>query len=122
LLAVGLGAAVFALHPSRAEAVSWISGSTELWMCALVLLAALAFDSNRNWLAGILMASELFARESAIVALRAYESNAPFDLAALARQRANYRELPPCVMMPLPIDLGRLGQGHRSEHRAVGRR
>ncbi|MGB3051104.1 MAG: hypothetical protein WBB42_08890 [Polyangiales bacterium] len=68
LLAIGLGAAVFALHPSRAEAVSWISGSTELWMCALVLLAALAFDSNRNWLAGILLAAALFAKESAIVA------------------------------------------------------
>ncbi len=68
LLAIGLGAAVFALHPSRAEAVSWISGSTELWMCALVLSAALAFDSNRNWLAGILLALALFAKESAIVA------------------------------------------------------
>ncbi len=67
LLAVGLGAAVFALHPSRAEAVSWISGSTELWMCALVLLAALAFDSRRSWLAGILLALALFAKESAIV-------------------------------------------------------
>jgi len=68
LLAVGLGAALFALHPSRAEAVSWISGSTELWMCALVLLAAVAFDSKRNWLAGILLALALFAKESAIVA------------------------------------------------------
>ena len=68
LLAIGLGAAAFALHPSRAEAVSWISGSTELWMCSLVLLAALAFDSNRNWLAGILLALALFAKESAIVA------------------------------------------------------
>lgn len=68
LLAIGLGAAVFAFHPSRAEAVSWISGSTELWMCALVLLAALAFDSKRNWLAGILLALALFAKESAIVA------------------------------------------------------
>ena len=68
LLAIGLGAALFAFHPSRAEAVSWISGSTELWMCALVLLGALAFDSNRNWLAGLLLAAALFAKESAIVA------------------------------------------------------
>jgi hypothetical protein len=68
LLAIGLGTAVFALHPSRVEAVSWISGSTDLWMCALVLLGALAFDSNRNWLAGILLALALFAKESAIVA------------------------------------------------------
>jgi len=68
LVAVGLGAAVFALHPSRVEAVSWISGSTELWMCAFVLLGALAFDSNRNWLAGILLAVALFAKESAVVA------------------------------------------------------
>ena len=68
LFAIGLGTAVFALHPSRVEAVSWISGSTDLWMCVLVLLAALAFDSNRNWLAGILVALALFAKESAIVA------------------------------------------------------
>ena len=68
LVAVSLGAAVFALHPSRVEAVSWISGSTELWMCALVLLGAWAFDSNRNWLAGILLAFALLAKESAVVA------------------------------------------------------
>ena len=68
LVAIGLGTAVFALHPSRVEAVSWISGSTDLWMCALVLLGAAAFDSNRNWLAGILIALALFAKESAIVA------------------------------------------------------
>jgi hypothetical protein len=68
LVAVSLGAVVFALHPSRVEAVSWISGSTELWMCALVLLGALAFDSNRNWLAGILLAVALLAKESAVLA------------------------------------------------------
>ena len=32
LLAVGVCAAVFALHPSRAEAVSWISGRTDVMM------------------------------------------------------------------------------------------
>ena len=68
LVAVCLGAAVFAFHPSRVEAVSWISGSTELWMCLLVLLGALAFDSNRNWLAGVLLAVALFAKETSIVA------------------------------------------------------
>ncbi|MDH3726416.1 MAG: DUF2029 domain-containing protein, partial [Myxococcales bacterium] len=68
LVAISLGVAVFAFHPSRVEAVTWISGSTELWMCALVLLGALAFDSNRNWLAGILLAFALFAKESAVIA------------------------------------------------------
>lgn len=68
LVAISLGVAVFAFHPSRVEAVSWISGSTELWMCALVLLGAQAFDSNRNWLAGILLAFALFAKESAVIA------------------------------------------------------
>ncbi len=68
LLAIALGTAVFALHPSRPEVVSWISGSTELWMCALVLLAAWAFDANRAWAAGVLLAMALFAKETAIVA------------------------------------------------------
>lgn len=68
LVAIGLGTALFAVHPSRVEAVSWISGSTELWMCALVLLAALAFDAKRAWLAGLLLALALFAKESAVVA------------------------------------------------------
>lgn len=68
LIAVCLGAAIFAFHPSRVEAVSWISGSTELWMCALVLMAALAFESKRNWSAGVLLAAALFAKETAIVA------------------------------------------------------
>ncbi|MGB5696522.1 MAG: hypothetical protein WBM46_12770 [Polyangiales bacterium] len=68
LVAIALGAAVFAFHPSRAEVVSWISGSTELWMCAFVLLGAWAFDRNRSWLAGILLALALFSKETAVVA------------------------------------------------------
>ena len=53
---------------STGSGSGWISGSTELWLSALVLLAALAFDSRRSWLAGILLALALFAKESAIVA------------------------------------------------------
>lgn len=41
-----LGAAMFALHPSRPESVAWISGSTDLWMTLWVLLGLRAWDRD----------------------------------------------------------------------------
>ena len=37
--AAALGAALFALHPSRVESVAWISGSTDLWATLFALVA-----------------------------------------------------------------------------------
>jgi tetratricopeptide (TPR) repeat protein len=34
------GAALFALHPTRTESVTWIAGCTDLWMTLFVLIAA----------------------------------------------------------------------------------
>jgi hypothetical protein len=44
LLGALVGAALFALHPSRPETVSWISGSTDLWMALFTLLGLHAWD------------------------------------------------------------------------------
>lgn len=41
-----VGAAVFAVHPSRAESVAWVSGSTDLWATVFVLLAFEAWRRN----------------------------------------------------------------------------
>lgn len=44
------GAFAFALHPSRPESVSWVSGSTELWMTVWVALGLLAWTvRTRPW-------------------------------------------------------------------------
>ncbi len=43
-----LATALFALHPSRPEAVSWISGSADLWLTFWVLLGLTAWDRARG--------------------------------------------------------------------------
>lgn len=63
------GAVLFAVHPSRAESVAWISASTELWMALFV------FTGYWIWvkrpasfvLPSVLFGMALFAKETAIV-------------------------------------------------------
>lgn len=67
-----LGAALFALHPSRPESVSWISGSTDLWMTLWVLLAFRAWDRSARprdlGRAALFLALATLSKETAIVA------------------------------------------------------
>ncbi len=66
-----LGVLPFALHPSRVEAVAWISGATDLWMALLVLLGHAVWRrgaSTRSALgAGALFGLAALAKESAIL-------------------------------------------------------
>ena len=64
-----IGAALFAIHPSRAESVAWISGSTELWMGLFVLAGYGVWVARSSWvvLAASLFGLALFAKETAIV-------------------------------------------------------
>lgn len=56
-----LGAAAFALHPSRPETVSWISGSTDLWAALFTLLALNVWVTRRDARAAILATLALLA-------------------------------------------------------------
>lgn len=62
------GAALFAVHPSRAESVAWISGSTELWMGLLVLAGYAIWVARPSWtiLASLLFGLALFAKETVV--------------------------------------------------------
>jgi tetratricopeptide (TPR) repeat protein len=63
------GAALFAIHPTRAESVAWVSGSTELWMGLLVLAGYTVWVLRPSWTvrAAFLFGLAIFAKETAIV-------------------------------------------------------
>lgn len=65
-LPVLLTGLVFAVHPSRFEAVGWISCSTELFFGAFALLAALAFEA-RSWWGVVAVLGAAFSKETAII-------------------------------------------------------
>jgi len=66
-----LGAAVFAVHPSRPETVAWISGSTDLWFALFALLGFWAWDRRRDLWGAALAAGCFFlaalCKETAVV-------------------------------------------------------
>ncbi len=70
-VAAVIGATVFALHPSRPESVSWISGSTDVWMTFWTLLGLLALDLESRWLAigcaSVAFALAVWSKEVAIL-------------------------------------------------------
>ena len=78
LLAAGLGALLFAVHPARVESVSWISGAPDLFMTFFVLAGAVLF--RRRQRPGMLLGSiacfmlAVFCKEPAVLV--------PFVLAA----------------------------------------
>jgi Flp pilus assembly protein TadD len=63
------GGVVFAIHPSRAETVAWISASTELWMALFVFTgyAVWVRRPGSSILPALLFGAALFAKETAIV-------------------------------------------------------
>lgn len=88
-----LGAALFALHPTRVENVAWISGCTDLWMTLFLLGALQVWDVVKTR-----------ARAPATLALLA--------LAFLSKEAV--------VVVPalLALDLWLLGRGERAAWRA----
>ena len=65
--ALFFGGMLFAVHPSRVEAVAWISGCVDVWMVFWILLGLEAWHGRRNALAGVLFALALFSKEVAVV-------------------------------------------------------
>jgi hypothetical protein len=75
--AIAVGLTVFAVHPTRGEAVGWLSGATETCAAAAWLAALLAWPdiarsdgraTFRRLAAGVLFGAALLAKESAAVA------------------------------------------------------
>lgn len=64
-----VGSALFALHPTRPETVSWISGSTDLWATLFVLISLDAWrrqSPRTDLLAGVTLALAVTAKESVL--------------------------------------------------------
>lgn len=70
-LAWVMGAALFAVHPSRPESVAWISGSTDLWLGLFALLGLRAWDRHPRLggavLAGLCFFFATLSKETAVV-------------------------------------------------------
>lgn len=70
-LAWVMGAALFAVHPSRPESVAWISGSTDLWLGLFALLGLRAWDIHPRLggavLAGVCFFFATLSKETAVV-------------------------------------------------------
>ncbi len=65
-----LGAALFALHPARVESVSWVSGSTDLWMAFWVVLGLVVWERGTRAAAiatSIAFGIAVLAKETALV-------------------------------------------------------
>lgn len=71
ILAVSAGSLLFAIHPSRAESVAWISGSTDLWMCLWILVGLEIWerrtDRAATVMAGAAFVLAFFSKEVAVV-------------------------------------------------------
>ncbi len=91
-LAVILGAAVFAVHPSRPESVAWISGSTDLWLALFALLGLRAWDRGPGYLgaarAGMFFFLAALSKETAVV----LPALLLVDLVLLPRHEGPHRE------------------------------
>jgi hypothetical protein len=70
-VALALGTATFVLHPTRVESVSWIAGSTDLWMTLFALAALLCASSARRTVRLVLVplfgTAAFFSKETAVV-------------------------------------------------------
>lgn len=98
LVAVTLGTALFAVHPSRVEAVAWISGSADLWMTFWVLAGLEAWDRAGRlgtWLASGAFLVAVFSKETAFLVPLCLAADAwwlgPRDRAASWGHRARWR-------------------------------
>jgi tetratricopeptide (TPR) repeat protein len=64
-----IAAALFALHPTRPESVTWISGCTDLWMTFWLLCAAMAWEhgarATRLLVGGLTFLLAAFSKEPA---------------------------------------------------------
>jgi hypothetical protein len=71
-LTAALGSLLFALHPTRPQSVTWISGAGDLLCCLWFLLAAAAFDRREQQrsagpLAALFCALAVLSKESGVV-------------------------------------------------------
>lgn len=81
-----VGAALFALHPTRPESVAWISGSTDLWATLFTLLALEGWDRRDR--VGLALSSAsltlaVMAKESALLVPAALALDAALTRGAL---------------------------------------
>ena len=90
-----VGAALFALHPSRPESVVWISGCTDLWLTLGVLLALEAWDRRRGSrdlaLTTLATVIAMLCKESAVVLPVLLATDAALTLAPGEARRRAYR-------------------------------
>jgi tetratricopeptide (TPR) repeat protein len=120
VVAAGVGAALFAVHPIHSESVAWGAGRSDVLACGFSLAGALVYfsakqpASRRSILAAGLLFAATLAKETAVPLLalvplsdavlgRAGQGRAPVAPRAQRRRRDATSPVPPQLLLYLPF-------------------
>ena len=110
-MAAFVGASIFAVHTSRPETVSWIAGSTDLWMAFFALIGVRLWNGRRlnegrSLVVGTCLALALWSKENAVVVLPLLLIEGLWDKRSNVTRMAGVAAVPVVVALGLRLWIG----------------